>query len=524
MTKLTSRYLLITILALSLVLAALRLNGHLVPAGDNATYVVLAQALSTRQGYRMVSDPRMPAMALYPPGYPFLLSVVLSLLGASHDLLAAIMPMKVISIALYLGVIAIAYDMFRWRDARLGALAALLMAISPEMLYFANEVGTEIPYLFLSLVCIWLFECYLRENRPCFLWLVSAALAVTIYVRSIGLVLVVVFGLYLVLRKRLKEALLLLLIVAVLIAPWFIYSSSVPDTGTSVGLGRGYFALYLSSDPYGTATVSLGDLLRRFQQNLRIYGLDIWPDMIFPHASSVAKPLGPLGGVFLAAMSVLLLVGFVLEARHGRATELYVLIFFASCVGYLWAQSRLIVPIIPFAIYYFLVAIRTLLQRALEGRKWQPVLVLVAVVMASSAVVGDARQIERNLRYGLGQPVDVYYARDAEWNNYLRAMRWIAADAVQAEVVMCRKADLMYILTGHRAMEYPYSANGNELMHTVYNNHVVYVIEDAFTWTRTTEQYLQPALRDWQTADPSALALAYETTTPRTRVWKIKPS
>lgn len=522
--RLISRYLLMAILALSLVLAALRLNGHLVPAGDNATYIVLAQALATRQGYRMVSDPRMPPMALYPPGYPFLLTVLLRLLGGTHDLLAAIAPMKVISIALYLGAIAVAYDVFRRRDARLGALAALLMAVSPELQYFANEVGTEIPYLFLSLVCIWLFERYLQGNRPRLLWLVCAALAVTFYVRSIGLVLVMACGLYLVLQKRLKETLLLLLCVALLIAPWFVYSSSVPGTGTSVGLGRGYFALYFSSDPYGTTTVSPGDLLRRFQQNLRTYGLEIWPDTIFPHASSVAKLLGPLGGVFLAVMSALLLLGLVLEARHGRVTESYVLVFFASCVGYLWAQGRLIVPIIPFAIYYFLVAVCALFQWALMGKRWQQALALVALVMAFSAVVGDVRHIRGNLLYGLGQPVDVYYASDAEWNNYLRAMRWIATDADQADVVMCRKADLMYILTGHRAMEYPYSADGSELMRAVHNNEVVYVIEDAFTWTRTTEQYLQPALRAWQAADPSALALAYETNTPHTRVWKIKPS
>ncbi len=522
--KWISRYVLVAILALSLVLAVLRLNGHLVPAGDNATYIVLAQALGTKQGYRMISDPRQPAMALYPPGYPFLLTAVLWLTGTIHDLLAAIMPLKVISVSLHLGAIAVAYDVFRRRDARLGALTALLMAVSPELLYFANEVGTEIPYLFLSLVCIWLFERYLQENRPRSLWLVSAALAVTFYVRSIGLVLVIAFGLSLVMQKRLREALLLLLCVAVLTAPWFIYSSSVPDTGTSVGLGRGYLALYFSSDPYGTATVSLGDLLRRLHQNLRIYGLDIWPDTIFPHASSVAKLIGPLEAVFLATVSALLLLGFVLEARHGHASEWYVMLFFASCVGYLWAQGRLIVPIIPFAFYYLLLAVHALLRWASGGKQWQQVLALVALVLASSALVGDVRNIERNLRHGLGRPVEVYYASDAEWSNYLLAMRWIATDADQAEAVMCRKADLMYILTGQRAMEYPYSADGKELMRAVHNNQVAYVIEDAFTWTRTTEQYLQPALRDWQAVDPFALTLAYETTAPRTRVWKIKTS
>ena len=68
----------------------------------------------------------------------------------------------------------------------------------------------------------------------------------------------------------------------------------------------------------------------------------------------------------------------------------------------------------------------------------------------------------------------------------------------------------------------PQSADGMELVRAVYSNQVAYVIEDAFTWTRTTEQYLRPALRSWQAQDPAALSLAYETDAPRTRVWRVQ--
>ena len=79
----------------------------------------------------------------------------------------------------------------------------------------------------------------------------------------------------------------------------------------------------------------------------------------------------------------------------------------------------------------------------------------------------------------------------------------------------------MYILTGRRALEYPYTTDGAELKQAVYNNQVAYVIEDPFTWTRTTEQYLRPALQSWQAEDPGALVLVLETNVPRTRVWRV---
>jgi hypothetical protein len=93
---------------------------------------------------------------------------------------------------------------------------------------------------------------------------------------------------------------------------------------------------------------------------------------------------------------------------------------------------------------------------------------------------------------------------------------------VQPSVVICRKADLMYLLTAHKALEYPYSADGTDLMNAARDNQVAYVIEDAFTWTRTTQQYLQPALENWRAGDATALSLAYETAPPRTRVWRVQ--
>ena len=136
----------------------------------------------------------------------------------------------------------------------------------------------------------------------------------------------------------------------------------------------------------------------------------------------------------------------------------------------------------------------------------------------------DARNVRRNLRYGLGHSLAVYYAEDAEWSNYLRALTWIQQNTAQPVIVMCRKPDLLYILTGCQALEYPYSTNALELKRAVYTNHVAYVIEDAFSWTRTTAQYLQPALQAWLALDPRALSLNYETDPPRTRVWHVSES
>jgi hypothetical protein len=538
--ELASRHALLFILALALPLAMPLLNQHLVPAGDNSTYLILGQALATGHGYKLISDPRSPGMGLYPPGYPLLLAAMLALSGTQGNLLAGILPCKLLSVMLYLGTLILIYQLLEPRNRGLAIATTLLTAVNPDILYYATELDTEIPFLFLSLCCLWAFERYLRKPSGGALARTVIMLVLAFYVRSIAVVMVLAFALYLVVRRtspvagprRLWHALFVLLAVAVMEAPWFIRGRALPSTGTAVGLGRGYFDLYFTSDPYGTAPASLSDWLARLAQNVRSYVFEIWPTVLFPHAGRIRAALGTVGAAFAMLLTLLLFVGFVLEASRGHVSEWYTATFFASCVAYMWAQSRLIVPIVPFAIDYFLTAIcmvvelvASLLRQRLASLTKRIVAYAFAgacVVLVLSALVADARAVQRNLRYGLGKPLSTYYSGNQEWGNYLQAMNWVAQNSAPDSVVMCRKADLMYVVTGHPALEYPYTQDGPTLARSVSDNHVKYVIEDAFSWTGTTNDYLRPALQAWRGAEPEALSVVFETGTPSTLVWRVE--
>ncbi len=523
--KQLSRYGLVLIMVLGLALAVSLLNAHLVPGGDNATYMVLGQSLVTGQGYRMVSDPRMPEMALYPPGYPLLLAGVLALTNTTRDLLAAIVPMKLLSVALYLACLVLIWEFFKKRDAALATIVTLLVAANAEVLHFATEISTEMPYLLFSMLCLVLFDRYLQDPQPRVrkLWWVALCMGLTFYLRTITLVMAVSFVLYLLTRRRYRHALMLAIAMLLLVAPWFVRSSQLPGTGTSVGLGRGYFALYLSNDPYGTARASLPELVSRLEFNVRMYGLEIGPGILFPHALSAKAWVGRIGTCIPLLVSLLAVLGFLLEARRGGAAEWYVALSFASCVGYIWAQSRLVLPLIPFAVYYFVKAVDAIVR--LLWRRSAPLhryaLLLACGVLLLSTLVSTSHQIGRNFRYGVGHSVAEDYGLDPVWGNYLAAMDWIAVHGSSDAVVICRKADLMYVLTGRRALEYPYSPDATQLRQAARDSAVAYVIEDAFRWTPTTVDYLKPALRAWQAAEPEELSLAYETAAPQTRVWRV---
>jgi hypothetical protein len=150
------------------------------------------------------------------------------------------------------------------------------------------------------------------------------------------------------------------------------------------------------------------------------------------------------------------------------------------------------------------------------------VLGLGCALLVVSALVVEARRVQQNVWYGWQQPLQEYYSSDPEWAHYLQAMEWLKANGDMSSIVMCRKADLLYIVTGQRALEYPYSYRPEDLENAVLGNDVDYLIEDAFSWTGTTSLYLRPALDGWRQAEPQALNAVFETVAPVTRVWRIE--
>jgi len=539
MLRLIQRHHLILILLVGLAFALPLLNEHLVPAGDNSTYLVLAQSLATGRGYRMVSDPRAPQMGLYPPGYPLMLAGVMLVTNTTANVVEAILPSKILSVVLYSATVSLVYLLLLPRSRLLAALTALTTAVNPAILHFATEVGTELPYLLLSLACLWAYERYARRDSWRQLGVTALLIVLAFYVRSIALAIAGALVLHLLLRRRWGHAAMLVLAVGALALPWFVRGASLPDTGTSVGLGRGYFDLYFASDPYGTAPAGLAEWSARLLQNVMSYSVDIWPITVFPHSSRIVSLLGTGGAILVSVFTVLIVYGYLLELKRRSATEWYVGVFFLSCVTYMWAQSRLIVPIIPFAIYYLFVAGQHILRRFVfrpvtarptansprptaRERTTALILSLACGLLLVSALVVEVRRVQSNVWYGWHQPLEVYYSPDPEWYHYLQAMEWVKANGDSSSIVMCRKADLMYIVTGQRALEYPYSYDPVQLRGAVMANGVDYLIEDAFSWTGTASLYLRPALSAWLAAEPDSVSVVFETEAPATRVWRIE--
>ena len=523
---------LLPILLLAALLALAQINQHLILASDNASYVVLAQALATGRGYVMINEPAAPAMNLYPPGYPLLLAGALQLSGAVAKPMQAIIAMKLVTVIFYLACLPILYVLVqRRRGEATAALTTLLFAVNPPTLSLATEVLSEMPFVAFTLLTLLLMDCFDAAQRAArsarLLIAVALALAAAYYMRTAGMAILAAVPLYLVLKRRIGAGVALGAALVLAALPWFLRSSAPPTPETPF-FARSYVHQVLALAPYSDQSATLLDLAGRVVANSLAYGARILPETMFPHLAW----LGPLAPVASAIIALLVLLGFLIEIRSGlRASELAIAAYWLSLSLFVWVLGfRYVLVILPFAFLYLLVAVCWVGRapaRFLSFAARRPVsahttilplVLLVAAVLLLSALAVDVRRAERNLRLTRRQTLVEVYAGNLEWTRYLQAASWIAENTPANAVLMSRKPDLLYLLAERQTVEYPYTQDGAILMSTIEHNAVSFILEDAFTWTRTTETYLIPAMH----ASAGDFALAYETPAPHTRVWKIR--
>ena len=278
------------------------------------------------------------------------------------------------------------------------------------------------------------------------------------------------------------------LLILCLVLPWMLRSRAVAG-------GEGYLAQIMMRDPYKPALgkINAADMFTRVESNLKTYMAFVIPQALFPPLSSRAGRQGIYPVLGLAATLVAML-GFVLQARRSRGfMELYSGCFFGICIIWpqMWSGMRFLIPIVPFLIYYFLVGLRGL--AGAMGSRLAPLvgtllILSVLVVVVISSLTGLARG-------GQARPSGHVRPYPPEWQNYFDVAEWCREHTPEGSIFLARKPSLFYLRARRPVMNYPYTADTEEMMVFMAQNRVDYVILDGFSWTGTTARYLVPALQ-----------------------------
>ena len=193
---------------------------------DDAIYVVLAKALASGEGFRMINMPGAPHATHFPPGYPVLLAGLWKLFPSFPD---NIVVFKFLNAAFLAGTAVGTYRLGRSRLGleRLGsATAALVGTISVVVLMITGVVLSEPLYMLLVIPTLIMAERAAEDGSPGTAAGAGMLIGVLALVRTVGTFLLPAALLVLLVRRRWRSAAILLGCALVFLVPWQLWISA----------------------------------------------------------------------------------------------------------------------------------------------------------------------------------------------------------------------------------------------------------------------------------------------------------
>lgn len=461
--------------------------------GDNVAYIALGKSLAQGSGYRIISEPNAPLDNHFPPGYPFLLSLLMRISDSLTFL-------KVANGLLFLLALFLFYLLLRqlqW-PFLLSLGTAMLLGANSHLLRYSTIVMSEIPFLTCSIALFYLFSLSPQElswKTPRFgaiLLLVVAA----IYLRTAGIALLFGVLFHLILSKQWKSGGILLLGSLLLLLPWQLRSAGVP--------GDSYSSQLLMVNPYREelGTVGIPELWNRFIANLTRYIHAEIPSGMLPFFDVSYK------GEFSEWMIGLLLIALVLwglwKLPRGRSLVGGVL---SGSFGILllwpevWNGVRFLLGVLPLLVMLAIWGLFDLIRRI------SPHAVAIPMVMALL------------LLFTL-KPLHAMAQKDYPpvWKNYIRIAEWVKENVPSSVVVIARKPTLFWYWSGHASTNYRMTLDAEALVAHIDSVGAELVVYEQLGYA-STHRNLYPALVKYKERFP----LLLHTDKPYTALFGVLP-
>ncbi|MBL0179933.1 MAG: glycosyltransferase family 39 protein [Gemmatimonadetes bacterium] len=402
--------------------------------GDDATYLTLAQSLSTGH-YRDEFLVGTPPHAQYPPGYPLWLLLIRLVAGSSLD---AAFGANILLVALT--ALLAADAMRRLGSPRLGVVSAAMVVFNPHLMMLASELRSEVLFVALSAVALWAsLRAGANATRGAALLACTAAVAAFL-TRSVGITVIPAVIAALLAGRQWRRAALGAVAAGVVTVGWFRYTA----WAASQSIGHSYANdLARLAAPNAAA-----DVAQRALVNLEYYFVRL-AAVPFGLPDLPNQPLdnGILGGLLLVLMAV---GGWSLR-RRWPALPLYLAMSLGVLLLFPWAFTRFVTALYPWLAICALLGIWQLLDRATRGRGERAALVFgVGVACCAVVTQAEAARLAQSCR-ATGPYADPR-CYDPETRGVITAIRYIAEMLPADAIVATSKPSTVFVMSGRRTV------------------------------------------------------------------------
>lgn len=450
---------------------------------DDGWYIMLAKALATGHGYTLINSPSPDILPLYPPGFPFLLSLLYRLYPHFPE---NVWLFKALSMAALLGAGALVYRFFTHVRQTSPAVALGITAMTllcPSLVMLATStVMAEAVFTCNLLATILVIETGVRalkedghgKGHALKFILIGATLAAFGFlIRSIAISVIAAIVLYLLKEQLWRQAILFAATVVMLSTPWLIYARIHAPTAAQRAEQGGHVTLSYTTQFWQKrasvpelGTIGIGGLPARVAWNAQdIIGRDIGRILATPIFETLIDPYkeaqkdevkyGLSHGknwFFSFFLSAIVLLGFIAAVRE-RLTlaELVVVCSLGVTLLWPWETYRFVLPLVAFITFYFLLGLRWLFQwiRPAASPDAQTKLMAGgAALLAIISLAGHTRYIiNANNPSPLDRPQWLQIFDEAE-----RMMTWIKQSTPSEGIIATPNPPLIYLYTGHKTV------------------------------------------------------------------------
>ncbi len=375
---------------------------------DDAVYLLMSDGFSPFKPTDVELTNYILRQALFPPLYPLLLAM----LGAGSD--ALLWAHLITTTTLLLALVVYALWIFLETRDRFAATALpLLFALLPGTLLLSLELLSEFPYLFLSLLALWL-AARASEMRRGYL-LVALCVGLAAVTRSAGLSLILAMAIWLIAERTNRRAKWLALLIAA--TPSLMWSAYKAFFVVSKG-GYNQFWIWLVGQFRDN---QLSEFVPRFLKNQSEglwYGLLTNLDMRPSTITQVALFL-----ILLAALPV-----WIRRLRSWRLDAWYLLVGGAMIFFYPFPNffTRLLLPWLPILLFYSYLGVCSIVDGwgDVRGKPALAYTALVALLLTLLPSLGF-------MAHQLTEPIDPQLAN---WKHTRYWFRFEAMDKIRSDV------------------------------------------------------------------------------------------
>ncbi len=398
--------------------------------------------------------------------YPIILSPFVGMFGYRLILL------KFLSVLFTVGAFWWLYKAFEGRIPSAVLIPSMLLAaVCSYIFFYAGYTYSEPLFMLLQSLYIYFFSRYfwaeggapaytLRRDWKKYLTLGALTLAMGL-TREIGFCVIGVVILYFAAKRRWKDLLYTVGTALLLLAAFYAIKGLIwpeAQVGTS-------FTNLMAKDYYNpnAGMEDAEGLMKRFRDNSLVY-LSAFLCQMLGVVRETPSNMFDMSSTRAIVIYVLYFVGMVVVARRNAPllfAGLYVgVLNFASFVVLqnIWAQDRLIMIYYPLILIFLLGALFYAFNSARLRRFFfvYPVVLLILLVGTLNNTrlrVGRTLPVlQQNLLLG-----DPLYGLTPDWQNFIKASQWIAANAEKDAVIVSRKPSMSMVYTGRNFTGLPAS-------------------------------------------------------------------